>query len=67
MTVDTGELDESLTEDGKRKAAVDLGRRGGLAQALNLSKRRRIEIAMNAVMPGIRKAKGSQTVMAHRG
>ena len=28
MKIATGEIDESLTKDGKSKAAVELGRRG---------------------------------------
>ncbi len=42
----TGEVEESTeTEDGKDKAAVELGRKGGLARAKKLSNRRRAEIA----------------------
>lgn len=46
----TGEIDESLgeTEDGKDKAAVALGRKGGAARAVSLSKKRRAEIAKKA-------------------
>lgn len=32
MRIATGEIDESLTEDGKSKAAVELGRKGGMAR-----------------------------------
>ncbi|MND05341.1 hypothetical protein D3C83_260670 [compost metagenome] len=45
MQIATGEIDESgVTEDGKSKAAVELGRKGGRAraQALSVSKRRAI-------------------------
>jgi hypothetical protein len=45
MKIATGEIEETLTEEGKSKAAVELGRRGGLARAKSLSKRRRGEIA----------------------
>jgi hypothetical protein len=45
MRIATGEIDETLTEDGKSKAAVELGRKGGLARAKSISKKRRIEIA----------------------
>ena len=45
MRVATGEISEPLTEDGKSKAAVELGRKGGLARAKSLSRKRRIEIA----------------------
>jgi hypothetical protein len=44
----TGEDEETLTEDGKDKAAVSLGRRGGKARATALSKEKRSEIASNA-------------------
>jgi hypothetical protein len=46
----TGEVDEDLgeIEDGKDKAAVALGRKGGAARAAKLSKRRRAEIAREA-------------------
>jgi len=43
-----GAIDESLTEDGKSKAAVELGRRGGKARAEKLSTKRRLEIAKKA-------------------
>lgn len=48
MKIATGEIDETLTEDGKSKAAVELGRRGGLARAATLSPRRRVQIARKA-------------------
>ena len=48
MRIATGEEDEALTDDGKDKAAVSLGRRGGKARADALSKKRRGEIAMAA-------------------
>jgi hypothetical protein len=45
----TGEIDESLpAEDGKNKAAQELGRMGGKARAEGLSKKRRKEIARRA-------------------
>ena len=44
----TGEEDEALTEDGKNKAAVSLGKRGGKARAEALSSKRRKEIAKKA-------------------
>ena len=44
----TGEVDDSLDNDGKNKAAVELGRRGGKARAEKLSKKRRTEIARRA-------------------
>ncbi len=44
----TGEVEDELTDDGKNKAAVELGRKGGQARAKKLSKKRRAEIAKNA-------------------
>ena len=46
----TGEIEEDLgtTDDGKDKAAVALGRRGGAARAASLSAKKRSEIAMKA-------------------
>ena len=42
----TGEIEEP--DDGKNKAAVELGRRGGQARAKKLSKERRAEIPRTA-------------------
>ncbi len=44
----TGEIEEDIGDDGKDKAAVELGRKGGAARAEKLSKRRRSEIAKKA-------------------
>ena len=44
----TGEEDEALTDDGKDKAAVSLGKRGGKARADALTPKKRIEIAKTA-------------------
>jgi hypothetical protein len=44
----TGEIDESLTEDGKNAAAVALGRMGGKARAEGMTAKRRKEIAKKA-------------------
>lgn len=46
----TGEIEEDLgtTDDGKDKAAVALGRKGGRARADSLSKKQRSEIARKA-------------------
>ncbi len=44
----TGEEPEDLTDDGKDKAAVSLGRRGGKARAKALSAKKRTEIAKKA-------------------
>lgn len=49
MRIATGEIEESgQTEDGKSKAAVALGRRGGSARAKALSAKRRTQIARRA-------------------
>ncbi len=45
MQIATGEIEESLTEDGKSQAAVELGRKGGLARAKSLSATKRLAIA----------------------
>ena len=47
MQIATGEIEET-TDDGKNKAAVELGRKGGQARAKELSKKRRAEIAKKA-------------------
>ena len=48
MRIATGEIEESLTEDGKSKAAVELGRKGGQARAKMLSATKRSLIAKTA-------------------
>ena len=48
MQIATGEIDEDLDDDGKSRAAVELGRKGGTARAKNLTKERRAEIARKA-------------------
>ena len=44
----TGEETEELTEDGRDKAAVALGRKGGEARAKSITAKRRSEIAKKA-------------------
>ena len=44
----TGEVEEDTGDDGKNKAAQELGRLGGMARAKKLSKKRRAEIARKA-------------------
>ena len=44
----TGDETDELTEDGKDKAAVTLGRKGGQARAERLTAERRKEIAAAA-------------------
>jgi hypothetical protein len=48
MKLATGEDEEELTEDGKNKAAVELGRKGGKARAESLGENRRKAIAQAA-------------------
>jgi hypothetical protein len=51
MRIATGEIEESgITEDGKSKAAVELGRKGGLARAKRISKVERVRIAKKAAL-----------------
>ena len=44
----TGEIEEDIDDDGKNKAAVELGRKGGKARAERMSPERRTEIARKA-------------------
>ena len=48
MKIATGEIEEDVDDDGKNKAAVELGRKGGKARAQVLSPKRRKEIAKKA-------------------
>ncbi len=48
MKIATGEIEEDIDDDGKNKAAAELGRKGGKARAEKLSKKRRAEIARKA-------------------
>jgi hypothetical protein len=48
MRIATGEITEVLTEDGRSKAAVELGRKGGVARAKMLSATKRSQIAKTA-------------------
>ena len=48
MQIAIGEIEDELTDDGKNKAAVELGRKGGLARAKSLTKKQRSEIAKKA-------------------
>ena len=48
MKIATGEIEETLTDDGKNKAAVALGSKGGQARAKKLGVRRRKQIARTA-------------------
>jgi hypothetical protein len=45
----TGEIEDAVvTEDGKDKAAQEMGRKGGAARAANMTPERRAEIAKKA-------------------
>jgi len=44
----TGEIEETIADDGKSAAAVELGRKGGKARAEKMSAKRRKEIAQKA-------------------
>jgi len=49
MKIATGEIDESgVTDDGRNRAAVELGRKGGLARAKAIPKADRVKIAKRA-------------------
>lgn len=45
MRIATGEIEEAVTEDGRNKAAVMLGSKGGRARAKKLGVRKRKSIA----------------------
>ena len=48
MQIATGEIEEDVDDDGKNKAAVELGRKGGKARAAKLTAKQRSEIARKA-------------------
>ena len=48
MKIATGEIKEDIDDDGKNKAAIELGRKGGKARAEKLTPERRKEIARKA-------------------
>lgn len=48
MKIATGEEEDEKTDDGKDKAAVSMGRRGGKARAEKMTADRRSEIAKKA-------------------
>lgn len=50
MRIATGEDDEALTDDGKDKSAVALGRKGGVARVAALPKKERAAIEKKATM-----------------
>lgn len=48
MRVLTGEADDESPDDGKDKAAQEMGRKGGAARAASMTPERRKEIAQKA-------------------
>ncbi len=56
MQIATGEIEEDIDDDGKDKAAVELGRKGGRARAAKLTKEQREDIARLAAQARWRKA-----------
>jgi len=48
MRIATGEIDDTVEDDGKDPAAKALGKKGGTARALAVSPKRRAEIAKKA-------------------
>ena len=48
MKIATGEIEEDIDDDGKDKAAVELGRKGGAARAAKMTPEQRSEIARKA-------------------
>ena len=60
MQIATGQIEEAaLVEDGKNKAAAELGRMGGRARAAKLSEAARSEIAREAAKKRWTDHKGS--------
>ena len=47
MKIASGEVEEDI-DDGKNKAAVDLGRKGGKARVAKMTAAQRAEIALKA-------------------
>jgi hypothetical protein len=45
MKIATGEIAETVAQDGRNSAAVALGRKGGLARAKAINKAERVKIA----------------------
>ncbi len=48
MKIATGEIEEDVDDDGKDKAAVELGRKGGKARAAKMTPEQRRKIAKKA-------------------
>ena len=48
MKIATGEIEDTIPDDGKDKAAQTLGRKGGRKRAENMTPEQRTEIARKA-------------------
>ena len=48
MQIATGEIEEDTDDDGKNKAAVELGRKGGMARAKKMTPKQRTDVARKA-------------------
>jgi hypothetical protein len=48
MRIATGEIEETISDDGKDPAAKALGKKGGAARAKSMTPERRAEIAKKA-------------------
>jgi hypothetical protein len=48
MRIATGEIEETIPDDGKDQAAKALGKKGGIARATSMTPERRAEIAKKA-------------------
>lgn len=57
----TGEIEDTPTDDGKDKAAQELGRKGGKARAERLPATKRIEIAKRAASLRWARVKNEET------
>jgi hypothetical protein len=55
MRLATGEAEEPTTDDGRNRAAVELGRMGGLARAKSIRKSKAVAIARKAAKARWRK------------
>ena len=61
MRIATGEIEETIPDDGKDPAAKALGKKGGAARAKSMTPQRRTEIAKKAAAMGIVSAHSSPT------
>jgi hypothetical protein len=60
MRIATGEIEEPVIEDGRSKAAVELGRKGGLARAKSVSKAKRVAIARKGGLARARRIRNAK-------